>query len=290
MFLFKWKLNDFCNSRDPNTYDLLRALLAFGVAARVPSGYTQIPAKIATLTGLEDKFKSTPGMNVPTSLPQGLARPTPSPSGLWWERTLVFGDPIPTEYLAQVPPKWPYTEYGMGVKVGTTTKWPLTDVNRTESTVAWVYASVLWNPRPLFTRVPEGRTVSEGEVWQTLLGGWTQGFITAETSTTAVAVGRTRSENTASMTMTSMGESESESTSSMRSSMTLEISKGIRPSVTQSAVLSKDTDGGDVVSGSASVASLSSVSQDIKTRTDMGGRGIKRFAFPTTRMDSIEPI
>lgn len=223
-------------------------------------------------------------MNLPTTIPQGIARPTPSPTGPWWERMLMFGDPIPTEYLAQVPAKWPYTAYGIGGKVGRTTKWPLTDVNRTGSTVAWVYASVLWNPRPLVEGKKGKEKEGEGEVWQPLLEGWTQGFLTETAiatgfgttmgSTTAMGVSRTKA---SSETKTSATKTKASSTSDKDESSTTGISlgtsKGVRPNMTQSAVLPKDSDAGDFVSGSAI--------QDVKSKTDTAPMGFGGYVIPT---------
>ncbi|KAF2028189.1 hypothetical protein EK21DRAFT_114104 [Setomelanomma holmii] len=202
---FVQKISGFCNSANPNVFDLLVAMLDFTKFARNDQAVL-VPANISSLTNILSMFSSTPGMNVPSTTATSIlpsiipstsssttADPAPNPTDpnsatstqLWWESTLTSNEPIPTEYLAQLPSNWPYTEYGMQRKVGKTTSWPLVHPNTTTQTVAWVYHSVLWNPRPIYTRL-SGK--GGEEVYQPGLANWTHAFIYETFTTTPDAL------------------------------------------------------------------------------------------------------
>jgi hypothetical protein len=181
---FLSKISDFCNTRDPNLFDLAKTLRNLMKAAIAPSGYDPALSRMTSaVDNLNDKFTSTPGMNVPTR--SVLQLPT-SGTLSWWESTMTQGDTIPTEYLAQVPPNWPYTEYGILAKAGKTTSFPFVNPNATAKTVAWLYHEVRWNPRPLYTP-PAEKTKG---LFQPLLEGWMHRFIYEVVTQTEVATPR----------------------------------------------------------------------------------------------------
>lgn len=94
----------------------------------------------------------TPRVLLPTAPAPPLPPSTTSP-------TVTNQYIIPTSYLTQVPPKWPYTAYGVGEKE--TATWGLTDGEG--KTVALVKHSVLRYPQP-----------KEGE--RDVLEGWRRTF------------------------------------------------------------------------------------------------------------------
>jgi hypothetical protein len=140
-----------------------------------PISIDNVPSQMtAVVVSLRDMFTPTPGMNQPTTTPNGTKRPGgPRPTSFWWESTLTYGNLIPTEYLAQVPYNWPYTEYGIARKAGKTTSWPFVNPNATTKTVAWLYHEVLWNPRAFFTPKAE----KTAKRYDPLLRGWSHDFV-----------------------------------------------------------------------------------------------------------------
>ncbi|KAF1847594.1 uncharacterized protein K460DRAFT_61313 [Cucurbitaria berberidis CBS 394.84] len=190
-----WKIHDFCNTAHPNLYDLLVRLLAFMKAASQPKTFSVIPPRLSAVTTFANRFMPTPGMNSPSTVPVGFTRPgggSGSGEGAalsWWESTLSPGMPVPTEYLAQLPPNWPYTAYGVARQSGMVTSWALVQPNASsslQSTVAWVYHSVLWNPRPLFTP-SDAIAAASGKLYNPLLEGWTHAFQDAQTAAVRAA-------------------------------------------------------------------------------------------------------
>lgn len=181
----KWKVHDFCNTAQPSLADMFIKLRDWASSTGITRQYASSIGLV--IEAVPAKFTATPGMNAPTTIPSTMTRPRPNPTrtdGLqWWQSTLTFNALIPTEYLAQIPSNWPYTEYGIMRKAGKTTSWPFVNPNATTSTVAWLYASVLWNPRPLVTpaaKKGDGGDDGNGKgkgMWQPGLEGWVPGFI-----------------------------------------------------------------------------------------------------------------
>jgi hypothetical protein len=204
------KLWGFCHIPNPNMVDLLLSMMDWVAFAKLPETLSLLPDSIKTLTALRAQLSSTSGMNVPTSVAivkptdgfgkfppakttgsmtmtqagatqfsvTATAMPRPrdnDPNTPWWSSTLTSGDTIPTEYLAQLPSNWPYTEYGIARKAGKTTSWPLVNPNATSSTVAWVYHELLWNPRPLYT--PAAEKAKKGKMYNPGLEGWKHDFL-----------------------------------------------------------------------------------------------------------------
>ena len=168
---------------------------------------------------------------------------------------LSSGGTIPTEYLSQLPANWPYTEYGIARKAGKTTSWPLVAPNATTQTVAWVYHSVLWNPRPLFTPAAE-KSRSNGEeptLYNPLLKDWTHSFIYETITPPASDVVST---STTQRSPTISAPSGKPSTTAK---------SGFLPTIAQSSVLSKDTDNDSEIRRSmlSSSSAMSSKTQAI---------------------------
>jgi hypothetical protein len=157
------EIDAFCHSKQPYLLDLFDRLLWFMRSLSAPERFENTPlpvtAVVASLTG-----KSTPssGSNERTSS-----------STAWWQTPLPPGGPIPTEYLSQLPSNWPYTAYKIMHSAGKTTSWPFVNPIATSQTVAWLYHSILYNPRPLYTP-KEHRTSS---MYNPLLTNWTHSFI-----------------------------------------------------------------------------------------------------------------
>ncbi|KAF1917539.1 hypothetical protein BDU57DRAFT_593908 [Ampelomyces quisqualis] len=159
-----YKIYDFCHSDWPNTYDLLAHYVSFMEALEAPKSFAIIPAYVTgVVSQLSSKFIWQDGMNRNT-----LARTT---TQNWWDTPLSGHNPIPTEYLSQLPAKWPYTAYGLPHH---TASWPLTHPKTSSKTVAWVFHSMLFLPRPLHT--PKSHTLVGG-MYQPLLDDWTRGFL-----------------------------------------------------------------------------------------------------------------
>ncbi|KAF2845518.1 hypothetical protein T440DRAFT_522538 [Plenodomus tracheiphilus IPT5] len=179
------KIVDFCSSTTPSFRDMIGGVLAWMGHVTPPAG-VGLPAKMSLLT--LGPTESTTAI-APT---QGGDLVTGTP---WWQVSLTLGAAIPTEYLAQLPMNWPYTSYGVIRHAGQTTSFALTNPTATgePQTVAWVYHSLLWNPRPLYAPLSlQSRTVtsSNGRVaslYQPLLANWTHGFLAVATTATAVA-------------------------------------------------------------------------------------------------------
>jgi hypothetical protein len=144
-------------------------------------------AKISAVSTFADRFTSTSGMNEATTTLTDVSSSigtdtgtTTAPELPWWQRTLSIGDAIPTEYLAQLPMNWPYTSYGVARRVGLTTSFPMVNPNATSQTVAWLYHSLLWNPRPLYT--PPASRSANATLYQPLLESWIPSFLNASTT------------------------------------------------------------------------------------------------------------
>jgi hypothetical protein len=182
---FRQKLNDFCNSDQPNAFDLLVVLLYFTQYGRMPEQKALLPPGVSPLTTV---FTPTSGMNKATATAPPGPDTTPPPALQWWESTLTPGALIPTEYLAQLPPNWPYTAYAMRRSVGQTTSWPFVHPNTTTQTVAWLYHSLLWYPRPLYTPLAAkaANANANGTAWNPALDGWTHAFIYETLTATAL--------------------------------------------------------------------------------------------------------
>ncbi|KAH7063909.1 hypothetical protein BKA63DRAFT_572785 [Paraphoma chrysanthemicola] len=174
---FRQKTSDFCNSDQPNLFEELLALLYFTQHGRNPDEKGLVRPLVSTITNF---FTATPGMNRPTTTPTGV--PT-AIDRRWWESTLTQGGLIPTQYLAQLPSNWPYTAYAIRRTAGLMTSWPLTHLNTTSKTVAWVYHSVLWNPRPIYTL--KAARSGNGTMYDPALADWTHGFMYEAVTATA---------------------------------------------------------------------------------------------------------
>jgi hypothetical protein len=217
-------------------------------APSVPSTTTS-PAVSTTssmftsMTPITTTHASTTPSSIAPAATRRQPEPESDPNTPWWSSTLTSGGTIPTEYLAQLPSNWPYTEYGIARKVGKTTSWPLVNPNATSSTVAWVYHELLWNPRPLFT--PAAEKAKKGEMYNPQLDGWKHDFL-YETITPSVAL--------------------PESTSSISGS-------GFRPSNSQSPVLSGNEAARAAtlsaitarVTGTAEAAALSELAEEVRS-------------------------
>jgi hypothetical protein len=161
---FIWKTYDFCHSARPNLYDLLSHLAIFMTNTNAPVSFDKMPPQVtAVVAAYRDVFTSTPGLNQPTTSPAQTSRPGLSSSGASapgaiatsavarsasWNTSPTPRGSIPTQYLSQLPPNWPYTSHGL---THSTASWPLTQPD-TSSTIAWVLAAVSWFPRPLLAR------------------------------------------------------------------------------------------------------------------------------------------
>jgi len=66
---FKKTIFGFCNTGDPNYFDLLMSMLDFTAYARIPEALSLVPDNIKTLTSLRARFTSSASMNVPTTTP-----------------------------------------------------------------------------------------------------------------------------------------------------------------------------------------------------------------------------
>jgi hypothetical protein len=132
-----------------------------------PASFDKMPPQVtAVVAAYRDVFTSTPGLNQPTTSPAQTSRPGLSSSGASgasvpgaiatsavarsasWNTSPTSRGSIPTQYLSQLPPNWPYTSHGLA---HSTASWPLTQPD-TSSTIAWVLADVSWFPRPLLAR------------------------------------------------------------------------------------------------------------------------------------------
>lgn len=139
--------------------------MAFLESVKAPKSFTNMPAYVTgVVSELRSKFTWQDGMN------RNTLATTTSSAGNYWDTPLSGVNPIPTEYLSQLPDKWPYTAYGMPRK---TASWALTHPKETGKTVAWVFHSMLFNPRPLHT--PKSHTGEEA--YQPLLDDWTRAFM-----------------------------------------------------------------------------------------------------------------
>ncbi|KAH7076279.1 hypothetical protein FB567DRAFT_553225 [Paraphoma chrysanthemicola] len=174
---FRQKTSDFCNSDQPNLFEELLALLYFTQYGRNPDEKGLVRPIVSTITNF---FTAMPGMNRPTTTPTGTPTAT---DGQWWESSLTQSGLIPTQYLAQLPQNWPYTAYAIRRTAGPVTSWPLTHPITTSKTVAWVYHSVLGNPRPIYT--PKAARSANGTFYDPALANWTHGFLYETVTTTA---------------------------------------------------------------------------------------------------------
>jgi hypothetical protein len=164
---FLWKVHDFCHTNQPRLYDLLDHVLTFMKSFSAPTNLDNMPEQMTALVdSLRSQFTWTSGMN----------QATDQPASSWWQTSLRPDGPIPTEYLAQIPRNWPYTEYGVARKAGKVTSWPFVNPNATSQTVAWLFHSMLPNPRPLFT--PKAMIAAlNGSAYNPLLKNWRHSFI-----------------------------------------------------------------------------------------------------------------
>jgi len=174
---FIWKVHDFCHTDQPSLYDLLDHLLSFMAGLDAPTSLSNMPAQITALVpSLRDDFTWTDGMN----------RATDAPANPWWETVLSPDGPIPTEYLAQVPRDWPYTEYGVKRKYGPVASWPFVRPNKSDQTVAWLFHQVVDNPRPVYTPA-DVKSRLNGSIWNPGLRDWRRGFVYDTVTVTAAA-------------------------------------------------------------------------------------------------------
>lgn len=177
-------VHGFCNSRDPNLYLFLSAVVRVWRDAGAQGSAEG--SGIWGVTTWEGRFTSREGMNVPTPfVASTLAVGGPVASTKTVEGSATGGPEggagdggggsvrtFPTGLMTQVPSGWPYTKYGVGRRRETTT-WALTrtraEGSRTagEETVGLVKAVVSWFPRPVFqgagTRLGLG-SAADGEV------------------------------------------------------------------------------------------------------------------------------
>jgi hypothetical protein len=270
---FVSKVSNFCNTKDPNLFDLAIKLRELMKAAVAPSAYDPYLVRMTSVVDqLQTKFTSTPGMNVPTTsinvpttgmnvpttsinVPTtGMIVPTPSasqPTGngarSWGQSTMTKGDTIPTEYLAQVPPNWPYTEYGIMRKAGKTTSFPFVNPNATTQTVAWLYHQIHWNPRPLYTPPAEKAKRNDANahatLYQPLLENWTHQFIYEMVpATSAVAAPHSAAQALATLISTSKM-----ATSGAAASSPSPTVSSPSPTASQQLPLSRDPDSSDGV-------------------------------------------
>jgi hypothetical protein len=171
-------------------------------------------------------------MNRPTTMPLFASRPTPAASP-WWESKLAYGDPIPTEYLGQLPANWPYHEFGARRKAGKITSWAFVNPNKTAKTVGWLYHSVVWNPRPLVATTQMQGPTTKG--YDALLHGWKHEFLYETTTTKSSGPLVTTTTIATTSKMASLG---FPTTTSWKSAF--------RPTQTQLPPLSKEADPGDL--------------------------------------------
>ncbi|KAH7408699.1 hypothetical protein DE146DRAFT_752821 [Phaeosphaeria sp. MPI-PUGE-AT-0046c] len=179
-----YKIDGFCHTNWPNLFDLLDHLLTFMLKAKAPPSIAELPAEITgQVPLLRTKFTWTSDMNrktsagdspalIPVTTTSTTSRgdSTSNPTLAWLGSPLTPGTPVPTEYLAQVPFNWPYTAYGMLYRAGAIASFPLTHTNNATQTVAWLYHSLRWNPRPLYT--PPTARSQTSTLYQPLLDSW----------------------------------------------------------------------------------------------------------------------
>jgi hypothetical protein len=170
----KLKIHGFCNTVTPNLYDLLATFLTWLKYTNEPVKQNTQLGNIPSISTLSLRFTSASGMNEAiTSI--SLPGPTEAPLS---SHTLTSGDAIPTPYLQQLPKNWPYTRYAAARRAGQTTSFTLTNPNLTSETVAWLYHTMLWNPRPLFT---PASAISKNGIYQPGLRDWIPAFLHAGT-------------------------------------------------------------------------------------------------------------
>lgn len=195
-----YKIDGFCHTNWPNLFDLLDHLLTFMLKAEAPPSIAELPIEITGLVPLlRTQFTWTSDMNRKTSAGDAPAMTTittttstaTSPANAtsrfnptlpWLGSPLTPGAPIPTEYLAQVPLNWPYTAYGMLSRIGPIASFPLTHTSNSSQTIAWLYHSLLWNPRPLYT--PPSALSQTDKLYQPLLDSWIRTATWAGATTT----------------------------------------------------------------------------------------------------------
>lgn len=257
---FVWGIYNFCHADQPSLFYLLEQLLAWMKTFDAPAKIDAMPAQMTAVVGsLVQQFTFTSGMNQPRDGPVTYATVPGSPASLWWQSTLTANGPIPTEYLAQVPSNWPYTEYGIARRAGITTSWPFVNPNATTQTVAWLYHSMLWNPRPLFTP-KASKAALNGALYNPLLYDWTHSFIYdtapyAQASTTTPPVSgsasstRTRTPISPTISQSSVMPKEADSNDEIRASMASKSAAEKSKSVSKTAAAMMEVTGAPTMSG-----------------------------------------
>ncbi|KAH9866505.1 hypothetical protein J1614_008195, partial [Plenodomus biglobosus] len=173
-----YKIIDFCSSARPNFINMSMSVLPWIQHIKPPDSIGLPPKMSLLLSTIAQQFTETLKSTTTVVAPPGS---TDVPLS-WWQSSLAAIAAIPSEYLAQLPLNWPYTRYAVarrGLREQTTS-YALTNPNATKAeTVAWVYASLLWNPRSLFTPSAERNSALNASLglYQPLLANWTQALL-----------------------------------------------------------------------------------------------------------------
>jgi hypothetical protein len=161
------EIENFCHTERPYLFNLLFSLVSFMHALSAPEEFDNtplpLPAGVASLTPYLIRSSASDQRTSSSSVQR-------TSSVSWWQIHLTPGAPIPTGYLVQIPLNWPYTAYN---SAGRITSWPFVNPNATSQTVAWLYHSLLHNPRPIFTP----RAQKSSPYYNPLLENWTRSFV-----------------------------------------------------------------------------------------------------------------
>jgi hypothetical protein len=157
----------FCNTQPPNLLRLLVRLLAFMQSLGAPEEFNNKPLTVTAVVASLVSDQLTRSSSSDQRTLSDSDQRTSSTS--WWQTRLTPGMPIPTAYIAQLPLNWPYTAYNTAGKI---TSWPFVNPNATSQTVAWLYHSLLHNPRPIFTPKAHRSEV----IYNLVLADWKHSF------------------------------------------------------------------------------------------------------------------
>jgi hypothetical protein len=165
------EIKPFCHVNKPYLFDLLLDLISFMRSLSAPGKFNSTPLPLTAVVAALTSYYLT----------QSSASDQRTSSASWWQTHFTAGAPIPTEYLSQLPLNWPYTAYNSAGKI---LSWPFVNPSATSQTVAWLYHSMLHNPRPIFTP----KVQKSSSYYNPLLENWTRSFVydnTPRLSTTA---------------------------------------------------------------------------------------------------------
>lgn len=149
---------------------MLHALLSWLDATKPPNGLG-LPPQLSALASYAVAGTTT------TTTMTTTAKKTTGETGAAQRQSFLT---VPSQYWSQIPHHWPYTRYAVGRGSGpTTTSLALTERSSNDDdhpvTVGWIYQSLVYNPRPVFTpRTLRGGTTG---LYQPFLPSWTLSFM-----------------------------------------------------------------------------------------------------------------